>query len=143
VAYYWEGESGEKRKLTFNDLYVEVNKFASALKKLGVKKGDRITIYLPMIPELPIAMLAAVRLGAIHTVIFAGFTANSVASRINDSTSKIVITADGSYRRGKTIELKPIVDEALKQSPSLEKVIVVKRTNGAVKMQQGPATRIA
>jgi len=137
VAYYWEGENGEKRKLTYNDLYVEVNKFASALKKLGVKKGDRITIYLPMIPELPISMLACVRLGAIHSVIFAGFTAQAVASRINDSTSKLVITSDGAYRRGKTLELKPIVDEAIKQTSSVEKVIVVKRAGNSVTMQPG------
>ena len=137
IAYYWEGENGEKRKYTYNDLYAEVNKFASALKKLGVKKGDRITIYLPMIPELPISMLAAVRLGAIHTVIFAGFTASAVASRINDSQSKIVITADGSFRRGKTIELKPIVDEALKQAPGIEKVVVVKRANNKITMNTG------
>lgn len=134
VAYYWEGENGDKRTLTYNDLYEEVNKFASALKKLGVKKGDRITIYLPMIPELPISMLAAVRLGALHTVIFAGFTAQSIASRINDSKSKLVITADGFFRKGKTVALKVIVDDALKQSPSVEKVIVVKRSNTPVPM---------
>ena len=137
VAYYWEGENGEKRKLTYNDLYVEVNKLASALKKLGVKKGDRITIYLPMIPELPISMLACVRLGAIHSVIFAGFTAQAITSRINDSTSKLVITSDGSFRRGKTLELKPIVDEAIKQTSSVEKVIVVKRAGNTVAMEPG------
>jgi acetyl-CoA synthetase len=136
IAYYWEGENGDKRTLTYNELYEEVNKFASALKKLGVKKGDRITIYLPMIPELPISMLATVRIGAIHTVIFAGFTAQSIASRINDSDSKLVITADGSYRKGKTLELKPIVDEALKQSPGIEKVIVVRRASNQVTMEK-------
>ena len=104
---------------------------------MGVKKGDRITIYLPMIPELPISMLAAVRLGAIHSVIFAGFTASAVANRMNDSQSKIVITADGAFRRGKTIELKPIVDEAIKQAPSIEKVIVVKRANNKITMNSG------
>jgi len=135
IAYYWEGENGEKRKLTYNDLYVEVNKLASALKKLGVKKGDRITIYLPMIPELAISMLACVRLGAIHSVIFAGFTAQAIASRINDSRSKIVITSDGAYRRGKTLDLKSIVDEAIKLATGIEKVIVVKRASNAVKMQ--------
>ncbi len=137
VAYYWEGENGDKRTLTYNDLYEEVNKFASALKKLGVKKGDRVTIYLPMIPELPISMLAVERLGAIHTVIFAGFTAQSVAGRVNDSKSKLVITADGAYRKGKTLELKPIVDEAIKQSTGIEKVIVVKRANNKVTMAVG------
>jgi len=137
VAYYWEGENGEKRTLTYNQLYEEVNKLASALKKLGVKKGDRITLYLPMIPELPISMLASTRLGAIHSVIFAGFTAQSVANRIADSNSKIVITSDGSFRKGKTLELKPIVDDALKQVTGVEKVVVVKRTNGQVNMEKG------
>ena len=137
VAFYWEGENGEKRKLTFNELYEEVNKFASALKKLGVKKGDRITIYLPMIPELPISMLATLRLGAIHSVIFAGFTAQSMASRVTDSKSKIVITADGSFRKGKTLDLKTIVDEGLKQVTGVEKVVVVKRANNNVNMQAG------
>ena len=137
VAYYWEGENGEKRTLTYNQLYEEVNKLASALKKLGVKKGDRITLYLPMIPELPISMLASTRLGAIHSVIFAGFTAQSVANRIADSNSKVVITSDGSFRKGKTLELKPIVDDALKQVTGVEKVVVVKRTNGQVNMEKG------
>ncbi len=137
VAYYWEGEGGDKGKITYNELYEEVNKLASALKKLGVKKGDRVTIYLPMIPELPISMLATVRLGAIHSVIFAGFTAQSVAGRINDSNSKFVITADGSFRKGKTIELKSIVDEAIKQAPIVEKVVVVKRTGSPITMNKG------
>ena len=137
VAYYWEGENGEKRTLTYNDLYEEVNKLASALKKLGVKKGDRVTIYLPMIPELPISMLAVTRLGAIHTVIFAGFTAQSIASRMIDSKSKMVITADGAFRKGKTLDLKPIVDEAIKQSSGIEKVIVVKRAKNQIPMVTG------
>ena len=137
VAYYWEGENGEKRTLTFNELYEEVNRFASALKKLGVKKGDRITIYLPMIPELPISMLSCQRLGVIHSVIFAGFTAQSVANRIADSKSKVVITADGTFRKGKTLELKPIVDEAIKQVTGIEKVIVVSRAKNKINMEQG------
>jgi acetyl-CoA synthetase len=137
VAYYWEGENGDKRTLTYNDLYEEVNKLASALKKLGVKKGDRITIYLPMIPELPISMLAVTRLGALHTVIFAGFTAQSIATRMTDSESKIVITSDGAYRKGKTLDLKSIVDEAIKLSGGIEKVIVVKRANNQVPMVSG------
>ena len=135
VAFYWEGENGEKRKFTYTDLYNEVNKFASVLQKLGVKKGDRVTIYLPMIPELPISTLATVRIGAIHSIIFAGFAAQAVANRINDSGSKIVITSDGAYRRGKTIELKAIVDDAIKQSTGVEKVLVVKRANIPVTMQ--------
>ena len=137
VAYYWEGENGDKRTLTYTDLYEEVNKLASALKKLGVKKGDRVTIYLPMIPELPISMLAVTRLGAIHTVIFAGFTAQSIASRLIDSKSKMVITADGAFRKGKTLDLKPIVDEAIKQSSGIEKVIVVKRAKNQIPMVSG------
>jgi acetyl-CoA synthetase len=137
IAFYWEGENGEKRVLTYNDLYTEVNKLASALKKLGVKKGDRVTIYLPMVPELPISMLAVTRLGALHTVVFAGFTANSLSSRMSDSKSKIVITADGSFRKGKTIELKAIVDEAVTQYSGIEKVVVVKRANNPTNMQKG------
>jgi acetyl-CoA synthetase len=137
VAFYWEGENGEKKTITYADLYEQVNRFASALKKLGIKKGDRITIYLPMIPELPVSMLAAVRLGAIHTVIFAGFTASAVANRINDSKSRFVITADGFFRKNKTVELKTIVDDAIKQSPSVEKIIVVKRSGTPVTMVSG------
>lgn len=134
VAYYWEGENGERKTLTYYELYREVNKLASALKAFGVEKGDRVTIYLPMIPELPTSMLACVRLGAIHSVIFAGFSFQAVADRVNDSQSKVVITADGGYRRGKVIELKPTVDEAITQAPSIERVIVVKRTNNPVPM---------
>jgi acetyl-CoA synthetase len=137
VAYYWEGENGDKRTLTYNDLYEEVNKLASALKKIGVKKGDRITIYLPMVPELPISMLAVTRLGALHNVIFAGFTAQSIATRTTDSKSKIMITADGAYRKGKTLDLKSIIDESIKQSGGIEKVIVVKRANNQVPMVSG------
>jgi len=137
IAYFWEGESGEKRTLTYAQLYEEVNKFASVLRKMGVGKGDRVTIYLPMIPELPIAMLATVRIGALHTVIFAGFTAQSITTRVNDSTSKVIITADGGLRKGKTIELKSIVDQALRDSPSIEKVIVVKRAGNQVSMTEG------
>jgi acetyl-CoA synthetase len=137
VAYYWEGENGDKKTITYSELNEQVNRFASALKKLGIKKGDRITIYLPMIPELPISMLATVKLGAIHTVIFAGFTAQAVASRINDSNSKFIITADGFFRKGKTVELKSIVDDAVKQSPSVEKVIIVKRSGNPVNITAG------
>ena len=136
IAYYWEGENGDRRALTYYELYREVNRFASVLKNLGVKKGDRITIYLPMIPELPISMLAALRIGAIHSVIFAGFSAQAIADRINDSQTKVVITADGSFRRGKTIDIKGIIDEALKSTSSVEKVVVVKRAGNPVNMQE-------
>ena len=134
VAFYWEGEPGDHRALTYYQLYREVNRLALALQNAGVQEGDRITLYLPMIPELPIAMLAAARLGAIHSVVFAGFAAPALAERINDSGSKLVITADGGWRRGKQVELKPIVDAALHQTPSVEKVLVVRRTGSEAKM---------
>ena len=134
VAYYWEGENGERRTLTYYDLYKEVNRMAAVMKKLGVREGDRVTIYLPMIPELPISMLASVRIGAIHSVIFAGFAAQAIADRVNDSKSKLIITADGGFRRGKVVEIKPIVDEALKHTTTVEKVLVVKRAGNPVSM---------
>lgn len=134
VAFYWEGENGEKRTLTYYDLYREVNKFASVLRRLGVRKGDRVTIYMPMIPELIISMLATVRIGAIHSVIFAGFAAQAIADRVNDSQSKVIITADESYRRGKTVEIKGVVDEALKHTTTVEKVLVVRRGHNIVNM---------
>lgn len=137
VAFYWEGENGDKKRITYAELYEQVNRLASALKKLGLKKGDRVTIYLPMIPELAVSMLASVRLGAIHTVIFAGFTASAIANRINDSKSRFLITADGFFRKSKTVELKSIVDEAVKQSPSIERVIVVKRSGTPITMTNG------
>jgi acetyl-CoA synthetase len=127
AAIIWEGEPGESRVLTYWDLYREVNKFANVLKKLGVRKGDRVTIYLPMIPELPVAMLACTRIGAPHSVVFGGFSSESLRDRINDSQAKILITADGGYRRGAVVHLKNNVDEALKETPTVEKAVVVKR----------------
>jgi len=137
VAIYWEGENGEERALSYSQLYREVNQLASALKKLGVKDGDRVALYLPMIPELPVAMLATARIGAIHTVIFSGFSSMALADRVNDTEAKVIITADGGYRRGKIIRLKEIVDEALEKTSSVEKVIVVKRTGHEINMQEG------
>ncbi len=137
VAIYWEGENGEERTLSYSQLYREVNRLAAALQKLGVKDGDRVAIYLPMIPELPIAMLATARIGAIHTVVFSGFSSMALADRINDTESKVVITSDGGFRRGKIIPLKKIVDEAVENTPSVETVIVVKRTGQEVKMKEG------
>ena len=122
--------------ITYNELYIRVNKMANVLKSQGIGKGDRVCIYLPMIPELAVAILACARIGAIHSVVFAGFSASAVASRINDSDCKMVITSDGAYRGNKTIELKPIVDEALKTCPSVTKVLVVNRTNAAIQMQK-------
>ena len=127
-AILWEGENGETRTVTYRDLYLDVCKFANVLKSLGVKKGERITIYLPMIPELPIAMLACARIGAIHTVVFSGFSATSLSDRVDDSKSKIVITADVGFRKGSIIELKKIADEATKDLDFVEHIIVLKRT---------------
>jgi acetyl-CoA synthetase len=137
VAMYWEGEPGDRRVLSYSTLYREVNRFASALLKMGICKGDRIALYLPMIPELVIFMLAAGRIGATHTVIFSGFSAGAVADRVNDIEAKMVITADGSYRRGSILPLKDTVDEMLGETPSVEKVVVVKRTGRDVNMKPG------
>ena len=137
VAYYWEGEPGDRKVITYYDLYIEVNRAANALLELGVRRGDRVDIYMPMIPELPVAMLACARIGAPHTVVFGGFSAEALADRINDSQAKLVITADGGYRRGKANGLKVNVDEALQQSPSIEHALVVRRTGQDVTMAEG------
>ncbi|MFC1924222.1 acetate--CoA ligase, partial [Chloroflexota bacterium] len=137
VAIYWEGEGGETRVLSYSTLFREVNRFAAVLKKLGITKGDRVALYLPMIPELPIAMLACARIGAVHTVIFSGFSAEALAHRIDDTQAKVVITADGGYRRGKIIALKEIADEAAGLCSSLDHIIVVKRTGQPVPMKEG------
>jgi acetyl-CoA synthetase len=123
--------------ISYNELYSRVAKMANVLKEQGINKGDRVCIYLPMIPELAVAVLACARIGAIHSVIFAGFSSSAVAARINDCQCKMVITSDGSYRGNKTIELKSIIDEALQTTPSVEKVLVVKRTNTEVTMKEG------
>ncbi|MEV0160430.1 acetyl-coenzyme A synthetase [Nonomuraea fuscirosea] len=129
VAYHWEGEpEGDSRTLTYADLQREVNKATNALLELGVRKGDRVAVYMPMIPELPIAMLACARIGAIHSVVFGGFSATALKSRIDDADAKLVITADGGYRRGKPSALKPTVDEAVAECPQVEHVLVVRRT---------------
>jgi acetyl-CoA synthetase len=127
----------EAQHITYNDLYVKVAKMANVLQEQGIKKGDRVCIYLPMIPELAVAVLACARIGAIHSVVFAGFSASAVASRINDSECKMVITSDGGFRGNKTINLKGIVDEALQNCTSVEKVLVVKRTNETITMKEG------
>jgi acetyl-CoA synthetase len=134
VAIMWEGESGEHRSFTYYQLYRSVNKFANALRNLGIKKGDRVTIYLPMVPELPIAMLACSRIGAIHSVVFSGFSAQALSDRICDSKSKIIITADGGFRRGKVLELKRIVDDASSSMPFIENIIVLKRAGNSIQM---------
>ncbi len=137
VAYIFEGEPGEVEYWSYYKLYKEVNKLANALKKLGVKRGDRVTIYLPMIPQLPIAMLACAKIGAIHSVVFSGFSSQALKDRIVDAEAKVLITADGGYRRGKTVPLKINSDEALKECPTVEKVIVYKRTGEKIPMKEG------
>lgn len=135
AAIVWEGEPGDTRVLTYQDLHREVCKFANVLKRLGVQAGDRVTLYMPMIPELAIAMLACARLGATHSIIFGGFSADAVADRNNDAQAKVVVTADAGWRRGKEILLKQAVDESLTKSPSVQKVVVVRRVGLPVHMQ--------
>src|SRR5205809_7853022 len=127
AAIIWEGEPGDERVLTYSDLLREVSKFANVLKRLGVRRGDRVTIYLPMIPELPIAMLACARIGAPHSVVFGGFSAESLRDRINDAQAKVLITADGGHRRGGIVQLKQVADEAVTGTKSIEHVIVYQR----------------
>lgn len=134
IAFIWEGENGEERILTYEELYREVNKFSNVLKTFGIQKGDRITIYLPMIPEAVIAMLSCARIGAVHTVVFAGFSSDSLKDRIQDADAKLLITADGGYRRGKMIPLKETADAAISGPTSIENVIVVKHTGQPVLM---------
>ncbi len=132
VAYHWIGEPGDTRTITYADLLREVSKTANALLELGIGTGDRVAIYMPMIPELPIAMLACARIGAPHTVVFGGFSAEALAGRINDAEAKLVITADGGWRRGKATALKPAVDEAVQSTPTIEHVLVVRRLGDAL-----------
>jgi acetyl-CoA synthetase len=141
VAYHWIGEPGDKRDITYADLQREVSKAANALKELGVQTGDRVAIYMPMIPELPIAMLACARIGAPHTVVFGGFSAEALAGRVEDAQAKVIVTADGGWRRGKAVNLKGAADEAADMSPTIEHVLVVKRIgdagDAAVTMKDG------
>ena len=132
VAYYWEGEPGDTRTVTYDDLQRAVSKAANALTSLGMKAGDRVAIYLPMIPETVVAMLACVRLGLTHSVVFGGFSSAALRARIEDAGAKLVITADGQNRRGKVLPLKTAVDEAVEQTPSVEHVLVVRRTSSEV-----------
>ena len=137
AAIIWEGEPGDERILTYQALHREVCKFANVLKQIGVHTGDRVAIYMPMVPELPIAMLACARIGAPHTVVFGGFSAEALRDRINDAQAKVVVTADGGYRRGGEIPLKKAVDDAIQQTPSIEHVIVYRRTGSQVHMKPG------
>ena len=135
AALIWEGEPGDTRTLTYWDLYREVNRFASALKRGGVKRGDRVTIYMPMVPETAIAMLACTRIGAPHSVIFGGFAPDAIRERIHDAQSTVLLTADGGWRRGGHVPLKKNVDEALKECPDVRTVVVLKRTGQQINMQ--------
>lgn len=137
AALIWEGESGEQRTLTYEELHTEVNKFSHVLKSLGVQKGDRVAIYLPMVPEAAVAMLACARIGAIHMVVFGGFSSDALKDRILDGTAKVVVTADGGFRRGAIVQLKAAVDQAIQDCPSVQNVVVVKRTAQEVEMQEG------
>jgi acetyl-CoA synthetase len=131
AALIWEGEPGDRRTLTYFDLYRQVSQFANVLKGLGVKRGDRVALYLPLIPELAIAMLACARIGAIHSVVFGGFSAESLRDRINDAQATLLVTADGGWRRGSVVPLKQMADEALEGTPSIKHVVVVQRFQGA------------
>ena len=137
AALIWEGEPGDRRTLTYRDLHREVCQFANVLKSLGIRRGDRVTLYLPMIPELPIAMLACARIGAIHSVVFGGFSAESLRDRINDQGARLLVTADGGWRRGQVVPLKQIADEALADTPTIENVVVVRRTNTPIHFREG------
>ena len=137
AALIWEGEPGERRTYTYKDLHREVCQFANVLKKLGVHTGDRVAIYLPLIPELPIAMLACARIGAPHTIIFGGFSAESLRDRINDAQAKVLITADGGYRRGSQVPLKQFADEAVGGCPSIHHVVVVQRGDFKIHFEEG------
>ena len=137
VAYYWEGEPGDERVITYQDLSDEVNRFANGLKSLGVEKGDRIAIYMGMVPELAIAMLACARIGAAHSVIFGGFSADAIVDRVEDAEAKVLITCDGAWRRGSVVDLKGAADTAMSRTELIEHCIVVNRTDQGVDMQDG------
>ncbi len=137
VAFHWEGEPGDRRTITYQALLDEVSQFANVLKGLGVEKGDRVNIYMPMIPEAAVAMLACARIGAAHSVVFGGFSAQALSDRINDAQAKVLVTADGGYRRGEVFPLKPAADEACETAPSIEHVVVVKRGGNDVTMADG------
>jgi len=137
VAIYWEDEKGNTKSLSYTQLHRRVNRFASVLKNIGVKKGDTVVLYLPMIPELVISMLATARIGAIHAVIFSGFSSQALADRINDTGAKVLITADFGIRRGKFVRLKEIVDNALESTPTVKKVVLIKRVEEQVKIEEG------
>ncbi|HEX5707884.1 MAG TPA: acetate--CoA ligase, partial [Pyrinomonadaceae bacterium] len=137
AALIWEGEPGEQRTLTYAQLHREVSRFANVLKRAGVERGDRVALYMPLVPELAIAMLACARIGATHSIIFGGFAASAIVDRVNDAGCRLVVTADGGWRRGSEVKLKSIVDEALEETPTVESVVVLRRTGTPVEMREG------
>ena len=137
TAILWEGENGDTQRLSYNDVYKAVNKFANVLKSFGLVKGDRVAIYMPMVPEAAYAMLGCSRIGLVHSVVFGGFSSDSLRDRIQDSSCKVLITADGGFRRGKIVKLKDIADKAVSQCDSIEKIIVVERTKHDISMKEG------
>ena len=137
AAIIWEGEPGDTRVITYAELHKEVCKFANVLKAQGVKKGDRVCLYMPMVPELAVAMLACTRIGAPHSIVFGGFSADALRDRINDAEAKLVVTADGGFRKGAPFGLKATVDKAVENTPCVEKVIVVERTRQPVEIRPG------
>ncbi|HEV2309061.1 MAG TPA: AMP-binding protein, partial [Acidimicrobiia bacterium] len=137
VAYHWEGEPGDTRTITYAELLDDVSRLANALLELGVRKGDRVNIYLGMVPELPVSLLACARIGAPHSVVFGGFSADSLRDRINDARAKVLITGDGAWRRGAVVPLKQTADHALADCPSVETVLVLRRTGQDVPMTPG------
>ncbi|VAW06634.1 Acetyl-CoA synthetase, partial [hydrothermal vent metagenome] len=137
VAYHWVGEPGDTRSITYAELSDEVNRFANGLRSLGVEKGDRVAIYMGMVPELPVAMLACARIGAPHSVIFGGFSADSIIDRVNDQGAKLLVTCDGAWRRGSVVPLKDNCDRAMEETPTIEHCLVVRRIENDVSMRDG------
>src|SRR4029078_300053 len=135
AAFIWEGEPGDRRTLTYFDLYRQVCQFANVLKGFGVAKGDRVALYMPLVPELACAMLACARIGAVHSVVFGGFSAESLRDRINDAAATLLVTADGGYRRGPIGAVKKVADEAVAGTPSIEHVVVVQRAGAALPVE--------
>jgi acetyl-CoA synthetase len=140
AAIIWEGEPGDRRTLTYFDLYRQVSAFANVLKSLGVKKGDRVAIYMPLVPELAIAMLACARIGAPHSIVFGGFSAESLRDRINDAQCRVLVTADGGYRRGSVVPLQRVSEEAIQGTPSIENVVMLRRTGAGELPARGTST---
>ena len=143
VAVIWVGENDQERVITYGELYRQVNRCANALKKLGLTKGDRVTIYLPKVPEQIVAMLACARIGVIHSVVYSGFSAPALANRIQDAESKLVITADVGFDRGKVLNLKPVVDQAVVNSPTVEHVVILRRQTPGVRRICAEGNRLA